>query len=71
MKKAFLVCVCNDGCQASLERRKPYEVIPEAEAARHDQVRVICESGEDHLYPAAWFAPARLPAQTKAVLAAA
>jgi hypothetical protein len=35
------------------------------EAEKHRQVRVIDESGEDYLYPEKYFAPVRLPSETK------
>ncbi len=57
----YAVCVCNDDYPASLEVRKIYQVIPDAEAKQHNQVRVIDESGEDYLFPAEWFVPIALP----------
>jgi len=65
MKRKFLLCIDNEGYEVSLERRKLYEKIPDKEAERHDQVRIIDESGEDYLYPANFFAPVRLSIQTK------
>jgi hypothetical protein len=65
MKQKFLLCIDNEGYEASLEIRKLYEVIPDKEAERHNQVRVIDESGEDYLYPSRFFAPVRLSMQTK------
>jgi hypothetical protein len=65
MKKKFLLCVNNEGYQASLELRKLYEHIPDKEAEQHGQVRIIDESGEDYLYPSGFFAPVRLLAETK------
>lgn len=65
MKKHFMVCVDNLGYEASLEIRKIYEVLEDREAEKHHQMRVIDESGEDYLYPADYFAPVRLPAETK------
>jgi len=59
-KHKFLLCVNNEGYEASLEIRKLYEKIPDKEAAVHDQVRIIDESGEDYLYPSVFFAPVRL-----------
>jgi hypothetical protein len=54
----------------SLERRKIYATIPDADAVKHRQIRVIDESGDDYLYPAAYFAPIELPqAIRRAVLA--
>ncbi|NQU12035.1 hypothetical protein HQ590_14670 [bacterium] len=70
MKTTFMVCVRNTGYEASLERRKLYAVIPDREAEKHAQRRVVDESGEDYLYPADWFAPIRLPAETREVLVA-
>ena len=62
----------NDGYEVSLERRKIYLTLRDADAAAQDQVRVIDESGEDYLFPAALFVPIELPAALrKAVLAAA
>jgi hypothetical protein len=59
-KRKFLLCVHNEGYEASLEIRKLYEKLPDKEAERHDQVRIIDESGEDYLYPSTFFAPVRL-----------
>jgi len=59
--KQFAVCVRNDGYEVSLERRKSYQVLPDPEAAKHRQVRVIDESGDDYLYPQNFFAPIELP----------
>ena len=65
MKNKFLICVDNEGYQASLEIRKLYENIPDKEAERHNQLRIIDESGEDYLFPSKFFAPVRLLIQTK------
>ncbi len=69
MKQKFLLCVENKDYEASLEVRKLYEELPDEEAANHDQVRIIDESGEDYLYPAAYFAPVKLPAETRTRIA--
>lgn len=53
----FLLCIRNDGYAASLEPRKVYETMPDPSALEHKMVRIIDESGEDYLYPAAFFAP--------------
>jgi len=56
----------------SLERRKIYQVIPDRDAEKHGQLRVIDESGEDYLYPATFFAFIKLPRTLRRrVLAAA
>ncbi len=60
-KHRFVVCVRNDAYPASLEPRKIYRVLPDADAQRHGQLRVIDESGEDYVYPASLFLPIELP----------
>ena len=47
--KGLVVCVKNDGYAVSLERRKIYVALPDEAAERHDQLRVVDESGEDYL----------------------
>lgn len=66
----FVVCLKNKGYEVSLEPRKIYQVLPDPDAAKHRQLRVIDESGDDYLYPASYFAPIELPQPVrKAVLA--
>ena len=68
----FVVCVNNKDYPASLELRKLYQIVPDDAAAKHHQLRVIDESGEDYLYPEEYFVPVQLPqAAEKAVLRAA
>jgi len=57
----FAVCVRNDGYEASLERNKLYVVLPDSDAEREGDVRVVDESGEDYLYPADWFVALEVP----------
>ena len=45
----------NSGYEVSLERRKIYVSLPDAQAERLGQIRVIDESGEDYLYPKSAF----------------
>jgi hypothetical protein len=70
--KQLVVCIKNDGYPASLEKRKIYVALRDAEADEHGLVRIIDESGEDYLYPKGLFRPIALPlAVRKAVLNAA
>ena len=69
-RRSCVVCVRNDGYEVSLERRKIYEVLPDSDAEQHNQLRVIDESGEDHLFPARYFATIELPAAVRRALAA-
>jgi hypothetical protein len=57
----LVICVKNDDYLASLEKRKIYEAIPDPDAAKYNQIRVIDESGEDYLYPEEYFIPVTLP----------
>jgi hypothetical protein len=70
--KQLVVCVSNEGYPASLERRKIYVALRDADAEKHGLVRIVDESGDDYLYPQALFRSIALPqAVRKAVLAAA
>jgi hypothetical protein len=44
-----------------LELHKIYRVLPENEAAKEGDIRIVDESGEDYLYPAEWFVPVEVP----------
>ena len=69
--KRLVVCVGNDGYSASLERRKIYLALRDAEAEKHGMLRVVDESGEDYLYPKTFFRAVDLPvAVRRAVMAA-
>jgi hypothetical protein len=68
---AMVICISNIGYEVSLEPRKVYEVIADPDAAKHGQLRVVDESGEDYLYPRSHFVEVVLPQSIrKAVLAA-
>ncbi len=60
-KRAFVVCIKNEGYPVSLEPRKIYEVLPHDSSAEVQLIRVIDESGEDYLYPVDYFVPIELP----------
>ena len=57
----FAICILNDGYPASLELRKLYPVLEDPFADEHDLIRVVDESGEDYLFPNAYFARVELP----------
>ena len=57
----LVICVKNEDYPASLEKRKIYESIPDPDATKHKQIRVVDESGEDYLYPEEYFIPVTLP----------
>ena len=66
----FVVCVRNEGYEASLELRKIYQAVPDTAAARHHLLRVIDESGEDYLYPQGFFLSIVLPKPVERALLA-
>lgn len=57
----FAVCVDNTEYPASLELHKIYRVLPDEDAAKDGDVRVVDESGEDYLYPADYFVVIEVP----------
>ena len=72
ISKQLVVCVDNDGYPASLEKRKLYVMIEDPTAEQQGLLRIIDESGDDYLYPKAFFRLVELPQATrKAVLSAA
>jgi hypothetical protein len=67
----FVVCLDNEGYQASLEVGKLYRFIPDEEAEAAGLIRVIDESGEDYAFEAKRFHLMNVPpAVGKALLAA-
>lgn len=64
----FAVCTNNSEYPASLELHKTYRILPDEDADREGDVRIIDESGEDYLYPAEWFVPIDIPEEVEACL---
>lgn len=65
MNNQFVICIKNDNYQASLEIRKLYQVVPDPDAEKLEQIRIIDESGEDYLYPQDYFVSVTLPDATE------
>ena len=63
--RRLVICLDNSGYEVSLERRKIYVALSDADAARHGRIRVIDESGDDYLYPEERFVDAELPQATR------
>jgi hypothetical protein len=57
----FVACIDNSGYRASLELHKIYRVIPDEDAAKDGDIRVVDESGEDYLYSADRFVAVDVP----------
>jgi hypothetical protein len=54
-ESGFVVCLKNKGYTASLERHKIYRILPDPDAEKDGDLRIVDESGEDYLYPKDWF----------------
>lgn len=57
----FVICLRNDGYEASLEVGKVYRAAAAEALDPRDSCRVVDESGEDYLFPASWFVGVALP----------
>lgn len=57
----FVLCIRNDGYPASLELKKIYPILADAEGEAQGLLRVRDESGEDYLYPADYFVVIQVP----------
>lgn len=70
MVEKYVVCVSNEGFEASLEVRKLYRTLPDRKAEARSLIRVEDESGEGYLYPRDLFAPVGVTRETAAELSA-
>lgn len=64
----FVVCLKNEGYVASLELHKIYRVLPDPQAEKDGDLRIVDESGEDYLYPKDWFVLIDVPEVVEASL---
>lgn len=64
----FAVCIRNEGYEASLQRNKIYAVLPDDDAARDGDLRVVDESGGDYLFAADRFVAIEVPSAVRASL---
>ncbi len=64
----FAICIDNSEYPASLELHKIYRMLPDEDAAKDGDVRVIDESGEDYLYPEKYFVVIEIPRETARAL---
>ena len=72
IKPRFALCINNSGYPDDLKVRTVYQVLPDESAAKSDYIRVVDETGEDYLYPAAKFVLIDLPPEAaKALMLAA
>ena len=60
MNMERVTCINTEGYPASLVIDATYDTLPDDDAAKHNLIRVIDETGEDYLYPASYFVSANL-----------
>ncbi len=68
----FVICIANEGYEASLIVGKVYRRLPDPEAEAHGLTRVLDEdtsSTGGYLYPASFFVPVELPEKARRALA--
>ncbi|HEU4367270.1 MAG TPA: hypothetical protein VFV05_03465 [Methylomirabilota bacterium] len=65
---AFAVCIRNGEYEADLIIGKIYRVMRPKRNDGPADIRVLDESGEDYLYPRAWFVPVELPVKARRAL---
>jgi hypothetical protein len=68
-RKIFALCVKNKDCE-DLEKRKIYQVLPDAKAEKEGYLRIIDESGDDYLYPKSYFVLVELSLKAQEALRA-
>ncbi len=59
-KRRFAICIRADDSDL-LTPRRIYEILPDADSAKSQYVRVIDDEGEDYLYPASYFVVVDFP----------
>jgi hypothetical protein len=64
----FVICINDGGYVDDLRVKTVYQLLPDESAAKSNYLRVIDETGEDYLYPAALFAPIKLARELEKVL---
>ena len=68
-RQTFVLCIDSRDCD-DLEKGKIYRRVPDAAAKRDGYLRIIDESGDDYLYPEAYFVTVKVPAAAQDALSA-
>jgi hypothetical protein len=66
-KVKFAVCI-NNGEYVDLQLGRLYSIKSDKSALSVGMLRIVDDSGEDYLYPIAWFAPVLVTRKATAVL---
>jgi len=64
----FAVCIDNKAYPDDLKLRTIYQVLPDESAAKSNYIRVVDETGEDYLYPVAYFVIIEVPSEAQKAL---
>lgn len=67
---SYVICLERGSYVVDLDIGKVYRVAVREENDPSDMLRIVDDSGDDYLYPAAWFEAVDLPARARKVLAA-
>ena len=65
MSAKYSMCINNEGYLVSLTLRRVYRVISTEKEEQGGWVRVVDDTGEDYLFPAARFVPVQIPAEAE------
>lgn len=68
MQSNFVICIFNEGYEASLEKGKVYQIREDKVSEKRNFIRIIDESGEYYLYPKEYFIAIQLPKTVQEVL---
>ena len=63
----FVLCIDSRDCD-DLEKGKVYRRVPDATAKRDGYLRIVDESGDDYLYPEAYFVTVKVPVAAREAL---
>ncbi len=67
-KLQFVICINNEGYEDDLQLRMVYRVLPDESAAQSSYIRIVDETSEDYLYPAAYFVMIDVPQEAEPTL---
>lgn len=70
-RPSYVICLERGTYRIDLDVGKVYRTAPAEKNDTARMLRVIDDSGEDYLYPAAWFVPVELPPRARKVIALA
>lgn len=61
----YAICINDGGYVDDLKVRTVYQVLPDESAAKSNYLRIVDETGEDYLYPAAYFVLIDVPREVR------